>query len=241
MSTFVAVHSAPERARLELRAGALVPREIERTATTARVALVAGGALLLGGDRVHLDIVVGHDCVLEIEDIGGTVAYDADGEDSGWSTTVTVEAGGTLSWSSWPFVISSGAAVQRSLRVDLAPGARACIRETIVLGRTGEVGGTARIRTDASLGERPLFVEELLVDGARSVPGVLGGNRVLDTILFLGDRPATTEAPSNVFELESPGAVARSLGTQTHRANLDELWKSWHEELLRPSNVGISR
>ncbi|MCU1440089.1 MAG: urease accessory protein [Rhodoglobus sp.] len=217
--------AADHRARLDLRAGAIVPREIERTEATARVALVAGGALLLGGDEVHIDVTVGAGCTLELQDIGGTVAYAADGVRSSWSVDVTIDVGGTLLWSGMPLVVATGAAVERSLRVDLAAGARAFLRETIVLGRSFERGGTARLRTDTWLEGEPLFVEELSVAGDRPVPGVIGHNRVLDSILVLGTRvPPPGIAPANHFEFEGAGCLTRTLGRELHRESLDVAW-----------------
>jgi urease accessory protein len=223
--TSISLHAADDRARLDLRAGAIVPREIERTPSTATVALVAGGALLLGGDHVHIDVTVGAGCTLELQDIGGTVAYDAEGVRSGWSVEVTIGAGGTLWWSGMPLVVATGALVERSVRIDLATGARAFLRETIVLGRSFERGGTALLRTDARLEGEPLFAEELSVAGDRPVPGVIGHNRVLDSILVLGTREAPTGiAPDNLFEFEALGCLARTLGHELHRESLDVPW-----------------
>jgi urease accessory protein len=241
MPTSISVQRAAGAVRLDMIGDTLVPREIGRSAAGARVALVAGGALLLGGDRVDVDIVVGAGCVLELQDIGGTVAYDADRRTSEWHTTITLEEGATLAWSTWPFVVASGAYVLRSLSIDLAPGARACLRDTLVLGREGEVGGAARLRTDARLDGRPLFAEELDVDGERPAPGVLGANRVLDSILFLGARPdaslsaAAASSGHGALHLDGPGELVRSLGTAAHSSSLDATWGAYERELLRGS------
>ncbi|MHB1171098.1 MAG: urease accessory protein UreD [Lacisediminihabitans sp.] len=230
--TSIRIHSAPGRARLDLRAGSLVPRVIEQTASSARVALVAGGALLLGGDTVRIDIAVGEGCLLELEDIGGTIAYDADGEPSTWTVDVVVEAGGTLLWHGLPFIVASGAAVARTTRIDLAADARACLRETIILGRDGEAGGHARLRTDIRLADEPLFIEELVIDGDHQIPGVIGDNRVLDSILLAGSRASVSNPQSNVLDFEGPGCLARTLGREAHRASIANVWEKWRLELL---------
>jgi urease accessory protein len=236
--TSISLHAADGRARLDLRAGAVVPREIERTQTRATVALVAGGALLLGGDDVHIDVTVGAGCTLELHDIGGTVAYDAEGVRSGWSVEVTIGAGGTLLWSGMPLVVATGALVERSVRVDLATGARAFLRETIVLGRSFERGGIARLRTDAWQQGEPLFVEELSIDGDRPVPGVIGHNRVLDSILVLGTRDTPTGITAgNLFEFEAPGSLARTLGSELHRESLDAPWARVIASVAQPAPV----
>jgi urease accessory protein len=214
--TYIELSAAPGRARLETRAGALVPRIIETGPAFARVAIVAGGALLLGGDSVRLSITVGAGCTLELEDIGGTVAYNADGLGSKWVVEATVEANALLIWHGLPFVVADGANVDRRTTITLrGPGALACVRETIVLGRTGERGGTIDLRTNVHttpaaaltgpaqtgpgrngrVAAEALFVERLTVCGAEPVPGVVGGNRVLDSLLLLGTRaPAVSSA-----------------------------------------------
>lgn len=217
--TYISISAAPGRARLETRAGALVPRVIETGPESARVAIVAAGALLLGGDTVTVTVTVGAGCTLELEDIGGTVAYNADGVESEWIVEVIVEANALLIWHGLPFVVADGANVDRRTSVLLrGPGALACLRETIVLGRTGERGGRIDLRTNVRTtsvvvptlpldtndppvivekwaadevrddDDEPLFVERLMLRGADPVPGEMGGNRVLDSLLLLGSR-----------------------------------------------------
>ncbi|MBX0300416.1 urease accessory protein UreD [Cryobacterium sp. 1639] len=245
--TSIRLCAAPGRARLETRAGALVPRVIETGPASARVALVAGGALLLGGDEVRLSITVGAGCTLELEDIGGTVAYDADGLQSTWTVEATVEANALLIWHGLPFVLADGANVDRRTTITLrGHGALACLRETIVLGRTGERGGAIDLHTtvlttggadpQTSDVAEPLFVERLRVRGAEPVPGVLGGHRVLDSLLLLGTRaPAGSDGPGAAAQLgptellqpEGPASIARSLQHEAHRSLLTPVWTHW--------------
>ncbi|WEO78757.1 urease accessory protein UreD [Cryobacterium sp. SO2] len=244
--THIHLGKAPGRARLETRAGALVPRVIEVGPAFARVAIVAGGALLLGGDSVHVSITVGAGCTLELEDIGGTVAYDADGRGSEWVVEVTVEANALLIWHGLPFVVADGANVDRRTTITLSgAGAVACLRETIVLGRTGERGGTIDLSTTVhttpvggSAATDPLFVERLRVRGAEPVPGVLGRHRVLDSLLLLGARapadaaavsggPTAARGSTEVLELEGPASIARSLQHEAHRSVLSPVWEDW--------------
>lgn len=253
--TYIHLSAAPGRARLATRAGALVPRVIETGPAFARVAIVAGGALLLGGDSVRMSITVGAGCTLELEDIGGTVAYNSDGLRSEWVVDVTVEANGLLMWHGLPFVVADGANVDRRTTIVLSgAGALACLRETIVLGRSGERGGALDLHTtvlnapgalstglstgepesDRGTGDRgteALFVERLTVRGDEPVPGVMGGNRVLDSLLLLGARaPAASTVvlePTEVLELEGPASIARSLQHDAHRSVLSPIWNDW--------------
>ena len=144
--TRIGVHKAPGRARLHLAAGPISPRVISCTATGARVALVATTALLLGGDHIEIGIDVGPGAWLDIVEIAGTVAYDAGGIASSWTVRARVADGGALIWAAEPFVVAGGANTLRSTVIDLVERAVAYVRETVVLGRTGEAGGAVRSR-----------------------------------------------------------------------------------------------
>lgn len=231
--TSIRIEAGMDRAVVDLRAGAVVPRLVRRSANTAHVALVAGGALLLGGDEVRISVTVGEGCLLELEDIGGTVAYDADQVSSSWHVRVSIARGGTLLWHGMPFIVASGASVERALAMEIAPSGRACLRETFVLGRAGEPGGSMRIRTDVRLGGKPLLIEELDVRGGVQVPGVLGDSRVMDTVLLAGARPPKRDTTlSTVLHFEEAGAMARSLGSEAHLSSVSDAWADWSRELL---------
>ena len=247
--TLVHLGAAPDRARLTLGTGALVARTVDVGPRSAHVALVAAGALLLGGDRVHIDVVVGAGCTLELQDVGGTVAYDADGEQSAWTVSIRVETDALLLWHGLPFVVADGAHVNRSTRIELADASSvACLRETIVLGRTGESGGFVDLRTHVTIGAEPLFLERLPVRGTDRTPGILGDNRVLDTVLLAGLRvgdacsaastdtadavTALAAAGAELLQLEGPGSLARSLHLQAHRSPLALVWESWRARAL---------
>ncbi|MFW0788940.1 urease accessory protein UreD [Gordonia sp. CPCC 205333] len=222
--TRVAIRAGAQVASVQMASGLLVPRLISRTASDATIALVAGGALLLGGDRVEIEITVGPGCRLELTDIGGTVAYDAQGEPSSWAVRIVVGVGGVLCWHGLPLVVATGANVTRTMRVDLAEDARAVVRETSVLGRAGEQGGRMCLRMDVIGGGLPIVVESVEIDPRRREPGILGTQRVLDTVLAVGFRPPTSDVD---LRLEEPGAIARYLGAQTHTSTLDQVWEQW--------------
>jgi urease accessory protein len=168
-------------------AGLLRAQRLHSPPDRARVALVGQTALLLGGDRVELDVEVGPGAVLELSDIAATVAYHGRGQPTSWHTTIRLGPGARLSYAGEPLVVSDGADVTRSLTVELAEDSSARLREIVVLGRSGEDGG----RLDASLvlrrsGEE-FCREQLVLDPAtRGRPGVLAGVRVVDSLLQLG-------------------------------------------------------
>ncbi|GAA1180443.1 urease accessory protein UreD [Nesterenkonia xinjiangensis] len=227
------------RARTELIVGKLAPRLISRGPRHAHVGVTAAEMVLLDGDSLTAEIRVGAGCVLRVEDIGGTVAYPRRASQTGlsasaervqgqqtasWHLDIQVEDGGTLLWHGLPFVIAEAADVVRRTSVRLGHDARAVLRETLVLGRHAERGGRIRSALEVQDPDGPLLLEELTVDGARPEPGVLGGQRVADTILAAGFRPPAR--PGDLL-LEAPGALARHLGTATHDSPLDTRFQEW--------------
>jgi urease accessory protein len=203
------------RATLRTSTSLLRPMTIACDATSARIALVPEGALLLAGDHVSLSVSVGAGAHLEIVETSGTVAYDMRGGSASWSLEVHVGAGGSLVWQGLPFVASAGSDVRRSTRVTLEEGARLLMRDTLVLGRTGELPGWVHARTDV-FQEGPVLVEDL--DAA-----VLN-HRVLDTILAIGH-----EAPGGMT-LESGGRLWRALSDEAHSTGLNGVWRSFTVE-----------
>ena len=233
------MNAADGRARLTLTQGPISPRILRVTDNGARIGLVATQALLLGGDDVHLDIEVGPGAWLELVETAGTVAYDADGAPSSWTVRIRVADGGVLIWAGEPFVVSQGANVTRSTTVDLGAGAVACIRETLVLGRSAETGGAIRstmtARHTPGQNEPPtdLLREDLdLTDpDIRALPGLLGDARIIDTVSLLGMRAPTEPAvpAGQRFDLDGPGSLARSLTTTFAASGLSAIMTCWAE------------
>ncbi|MEL7975572.1 urease accessory protein UreD [Isoptericola sp. F-RaC21] len=224
-----AVPGAPVRVRT--RDDLLAVRTVARGTEHAEVALVATGAVLLGGDHVTVRVRVADGCALTLTDVGGTVAYDGDGAPCRWDVEVRLGAGARLTWWGLPFVVSTGADVTRSTDAVLGAGARLVLRETVVLGRDGEAGGRVLLRSTAVDDDGPLLVEEVAAAGDRPVPGVLGGLRVIDTVTRLhgsgGDETAPAAEPGApradgavTLRLERGGELTRWLGTSAHLSPL---------------------
>jgi len=226
--TSIAVAAATGRAELTVAAGDFSPRVIRIDGTGAQVALVATKALLLGGDHVRIDLTVGPGAWLDVLETTGTVAYDGDDVPSSWTVRAHVGEGGRLSWQGEPFVVAHGANVLRDTRIDLAAGAVVCVREVLVLGRSGERAGAMRTRSRILLDGEPVLVEDLDLSGERELPGIVGDIRVLDTVTMVGVRPEPPTLPSgDYFELAGPGAVARQLLTQAHLSGMSEVHRAW--------------
>jgi urease accessory protein len=229
--THIAVHPAPGRARLTVSEGQISPRIIRVTATGARIGLVATGALLLGGDHVEFDIDVGPGMWLELVETAGTVAYDAGAIASSWTVRIRVATGGVLLWAGEPFVVAQGANVHRRSVIDLAGTAVACLRETLVLGRTGETGGSLRSTLSVRLDGRLLAIEDLDLTSAdhRSLPGVIGTARIIDTVALLGRKAPVDPAlpPGSRFDLDGPGTLARCLTTSFAESPMGPIVTAW--------------
>jgi urease accessory protein len=238
---------APVRVRTS--DGLLAARIVTRDGDHAEVALVAGGAMLLGGDRVVVRIQVDPGCTLTLTDVGGTVAYDGAGRECRWDADVSLGPGARLTWAGLPFVVADGADVRRTTTARLGAGAAVTLRETVVLGRSGERGGRMVLRTDIADDVGPILVEELTAAGDRPVPGVLGGHTVIDTLTVVrgsgagspGERPDDVgPGPGNhgpgphprpgaasrlddavTLRLDRGGTLTRWLGSATHLSPLD--------------------
>jgi urease accessory protein len=168
-----------------------------------------------------------------LEDVGGTIAYNADGVQSTWTVRIDVAHDAVLVWHGLPFVVSSGANVRRTTLLTLAGSGQCCVRETMVLGRTGEAGGRIESRTTALRDGQILFAEHLVIEGADPTPGVMGNNRVLDSIQLLGCSAPAVDSGTTVLELDEYGSIARALGHDLHESNLDTTWQTWRQFILR--------
>lgn len=193
----------------------------------ARVSLVPEGALLLAGDAVHVRVVVGPGARLELSEPGGTVAYAMDGGSAAWDVDVEVGSAGSLVWAGEPFVVAEGAEVRRDTRVRLAWDSRVALRETMVLGRHGELPGRLHQSTCVvGPNDVPVLVESLDV-GPDVEPLLLRGGRAIGTVTVIGDRlPADVEVGTATrLDLEAEGTVVRTVAAQAHLAVPADVWR----------------
>jgi urease accessory protein len=217
-TTRLSVQVRDGRHQLRSSAGVLRAQRLHGPADRVRVALVGQTALLLGGDRVGLDIEVGPGAVLELSDIAGTVAYHGRGRSAAWHTTIRLGRGSRFGYAGEPLILSDGSDVTRTLTVDLAEGATARLRETLVFGRAGEIGGCLDAAMLLRREGEELCRERLVLDAhARSRPGVLAGVRVVDAVLTLGEPPVgpagSTSAPAAAPGVQSPWSGPSDLVT----------------------------
>lgn len=220
-----------EHDRLQARTGLLRPQQVHSRPGWTRVGLVATGALLLGGDRVDLEVEVGPGTRLELFEATGTVAYP--GQPASWRVRARVGSEGRLILGGLPLVVCAQADVDRAVQVDLEEGAAALVRDTLVLGRARETGGRGRLRTLVGLDGRPVLVEEQALEPTtRALPGILGEARVVDSVWAAGRGNGLLQTAD-----DPPGAATsrwdadagwstRWLGSEVHRSPLHHVWEA---------------
>ncbi|WP_183092615.1 urease accessory protein UreD [Nocardioides stalactiti] len=198
---------------------------VHHDATGATISLVPEGALLLAGDAIEIDVTVDAGARLHLIEPAGTVAFDMRGGRARWDVRVRLEEDAALTWAGEPFVVAAGADVERTTRITMANGAAAAVRDTLVLGRYGEGPGRVRQRTSVSSGATPWLVEDLPL-GPVSAPGLLGGHRVVASVLLLGTGVTADpdRAGADRLDLEHGGHQWRRLGAQAHEAALPDAW-----------------
>jgi urease accessory protein len=230
VATTVEVERVGGRHVARLTHDLLRPQLVASSADRCRIGLLATTALLLGGDVVELEVRVGAGARLDLFDVAGTVAYHGRGRPSAWRVSLAVGERGVLTYAGEPFVVADGADVTRTLDVGLAADAAVAVRDTVVLGRSGQVGGRLRSTTTVHRQGRSVLVEDqrLDPDRLRSAPGMLGRHRVIDTVVRLGaGDPAPTGATTYAL-VGGAGTVSRWLGeslaaSPLHRVRVEEV------------------
>ncbi|MBO0901244.1 urease accessory protein UreD [Cellulomonas sp. zg-ZUI222] len=182
-----------------------------------RVALLGPTGPLDARDDVRIEVDVAPGRSLELVELTGAAAHDMAGGRATWLVDVRLGADAVLLWPSLPFLVADGADVLRLTHVDLAPGARVVLRETLVLGRPGERAGRVRSTVRARLAEQPLLAETVVLEPAPALDPLLAdGGRRLDTLLLLGAR---LDLPG-ALQLEGEGTMLRAVGPPSSDARL---------------------
>ncbi len=102
--------------------------------------------------------------------------------------------------------------------------ARLSLRETLVLGRYGEQPGSVHQTTTVHDPAGPVLVEDLPLDAA-SAAWLLGGSRVVSSVLSVGADVPETDDDLHRYDLDRPGSVLwRRLGQQAHDVELTAAW-----------------
>jgi urease accessory protein len=239
------------RAELTVESGAGAPRLWWRSAAPValrptgprRVHLVHAAGGPLGGDDLRLDVHLGAGSSLQLRSAAAMVVQAGHPPaPARWTVAATLAAGAVLDWRPEPTVVCDGAELHSQVTVALQRGARAVLREEIVLGRAGQRGGRCAIELTVELDGAPLLAHTLLLDGTDPVltgPAGTGGARVIGMLAALGE--GINDPPRRVGEqsglrwacsaLDGPGWLLLALGDRVTDVTrlLDEVAQDWSE------------
>ena len=203
------------------------PVVLRPTGGDERVHLVHAAGGPLGGDDLALFVDVGPGARLAVHSAGATLVQPGAATDvpARWTVELQVGAGARVHWAPESTVVSDGAGMESTVRVVLATGAVATVREIVVLGRHGQRGGRYAGTTHVAVDGVPLLAHTTLLDGADPSlcgPAGTGGARAVGTLVRAGAGVAATlsdrrgEAPDVRWAwsaLDGPGEVLMAVGT----------------------------
>jgi len=189
----------------------LFPARAAAQPLEAIVVNTAGG--LTGGDRFDIAVKVNEGAVATITSQACEKIYRASDRSASLAARLTVARGAALHWLPQETILFDGSALDRSLTIDMEPGATLLAAEAVLLGRQamGEVVETARLKDRWRIrrGGRLVFAEETAVDGARgdwaalrSAKALLGGEAAaMATIVHAApDAGARLDAVRTIME-----------------------------------------
>jgi urease accessory protein len=199
---------------------------VRHVSGVARVSLAAGAAGPLGGDDYFLDIRVGRGTTLVLNEISATLLLPGPrGGRSHMRTSVLVEDDAAFVWLSEPIIAAHGCDHVHAIDVSLAPRARLCMRDELLLGRHRESPGNLTQSLHVRRGGLPLFQQQLRIGPAArgwASPAVLGNNKCIGTVLVVDPawagqareaKPLGRDAA--VLPLEAPAVVISALAASS--------------------------
>jgi urease accessory protein len=179
----------------------------------AIVYLLGGAAGPLGGDDLHLQIVVGERARLRIEGIAASIALPArSGAASRVTITATVARDGELHWLPEQLIAAQGCQHLAMSNVELADGARLLWREELICGRHKEPPGDVTISTSVTYAGKPLLRQALQVGPAAvhwDGPGILGGAKATGSLLGVNTAPPSGRRPVRSAKSAAEGSAGR--------------------------------
>ncbi len=152
-----------------LRSSGCMKALFPRSADALEVITINTAGGLTGGDKVTLSAVAGMGSELTLTTQAAERAYRAASGVATADTTLKAEAGARLRWLPQELILFEGAALRRSLRIDLAGDAEALMVEPVVFGRAA-MGETLQ---DVSFHDRieiyrdgaPIYMDALCLEG----------------------------------------------------------------------------
>jgi urease accessory protein len=234
------VDPGPEAARLRWRCA---PPVVVCPTGPHRVHLVQAAGGPLGGDDLALDVDLRAGSSLQLRSVAAMVVQAGHPPAAArWTVAATLAAGAVLDWRPEPTVVCDGAELHSSMTVALQRGARAMLREVVVLGRAGQRGGRCRGALTVDYDGVPLLAHTLLLDGADPAlagPAGTGGARVVGMLTVVG--AGTGGPPQDAGEqpglrwacsaLDGPGWLLLALGDRVTDVTrlLDQVAQNWSD------------
>jgi urease accessory protein len=182
------------RQRAPLRV--LFPKHAAGDVPVAALVNVGGG--LVAGDRAEVSVRVGPGAAALVTSQAAEKVYRSTGADCRVESRLAVEPGGWLEWCPQETILFDRARLRRSLRLDLAPGARAMLGEMVVLGRlaAGERSSEGFLfdRIEVRRGGGLAWLDSLRLEGPfgplLEARAGLGGCRALATFVHAAEDAA---------------------------------------------------
>jgi urease accessory protein len=147
----------------------------------ASLCLVGSAAGPLAGDVLSLALDLGQRACAELTATGATIAQGHGSRPGRLGTEITLAAESSLRADPGPLIVCADGTVEVDLTIELDPTATLNWREVLVLGRTGEAPGAARLRWQVRRAGRPLLRQTIDLTRPELVrwPGMLAGARVM--------------------------------------------------------------
>lgn len=150
----------------------------------------------LGGDQLHLEVVVAAGTSLIVRSVAASVAQRGDGTTSHHHVEVMVEDGAHLAWLVEPLIAAVGCDHVSRATVQVGDGASVVWRDELVLGRSGERPGRCVSGVRIMRGAGPLLHHELSTARAGwDGPAVTAGAKAIGQIAVVGRPSPPTAAP----------------------------------------------
>jgi urease accessory protein len=208
----------------EQRAGATVLPVVRagghfavRRTGPGRVHLIGTAAGPLGGDEIDVVVRIGPGARLSVRGAAATIVLPSAHEAA---STIRIRAdvadGGHLDLAPQPTIVCAGADLTTHTTITLAGDARVRLLEEVVLGRSGEPGGTWRGRTSVTRDGVPLLRHTLRSE-------LLGTRAIVSAVDVTPDVPAgaATHGDAVRMPLAAGGCLITALGADLTAARRD--------------------
>ncbi len=158
--------------------------------------IVNTGGGMAGGDRATFRFAAGLGATATVTTTAAEKIYRAEAEAARVDVAIALSEGATFEWLPQETILFDGGRLERTLAVDMAPGADLLLAETLVFGRLamGErlISGGLHDRWRIRRGGRLALAEELRIEGEMTASldraAIGAGARAAATIVLMAPR-----------------------------------------------------